>query len=220
MAVDRRDWSVVRRVVLSVAFVAPVATMLAAAGGPAAPSLGGAAASCCARLVADASFGPAAVSSSTALTGVGIVRAQRSSATAWRVVPPAPMQPAVLPVGVAKEAGLQVKTILAARAVSGLFPEIRDIGGVRPDALRWHPDGLAIDVMIPDWHSAAGVALGNRIVAFVLANSDRFGLDHVIWRNTLYLPDGTQRGGMGHYDHVHIATDGGGYPTGQEVYLR
>lgn len=220
MAVDRRDWSVVRRVVLAVALVAPVGAVLAAAGGPPAPSVGGAAASCCAPLVADASVEPVALSSSTALTGVGIVRAQRSSATAWRVVPPAPVLPAVLPVGVAKEAGLQVKTILAARAVSGLFPEIHDIGGVRPDALRWHPDGLAIDVMIPDWHSAAGVALGNRIVAFVLANSDRFGLNHVIWRNTLYLPDGTQRSGMGHYDHVHIATDGGGYPTGQEVYYR
>ena len=205
---------------LSVALVAPVAAVLAAAAGPAAPRVGDPAASCCARHVADASVAPAAMASSTALTGVGIVQAQGSSPTAWRVVPPAPVLPAVLPVGVAEEAGLQVKTILAARAVSGLFPEIRDIGGVRPDALRWHPDGLAIDVMIPDWHSAAGVALGNRIVAFVLANSDRFGLNHVIWRNTLYLPDGTQRSGMWHYDHVHIATDGGGYPTGQEVYYR
>lgn len=205
---------------LSVAFFAPVAAVLAAAGGPAAPSASGAAASCCARPVADASSARAPLSSSTGFTGVGIVWAQRSSATAWRVVPPEPVLPAALPVGVANEAGLQVKTILAARAVSGLFPEIRDIGGVRPDSLRWHPDGLAIDVMIPDWHSSAGVALGNRIVAFVLANADRFGLNHVIWRDVLYLPDGTQRGGMGHYDHVHIATDGGGYPTGQEVYFR
>ena len=56
----------------------------------------------------------------------------------------------VLPVGLAPERGLQVKTILVARSISALFPEIQNIGGVRPDALRWHPDGLALDVMIPE----------------------------------------------------------------------
>src|SRR5262245_8274388 len=53
-----------------------------------------------------------------------------------------------LPAGVASEQGLQVKTIWAARAVSVLFPEITTIGGFRQDALKWHPNGLAIDVMI------------------------------------------------------------------------
>ncbi len=40
-----------------------------------------------------------------------------------------------LPAGVGSEKGLQVKTILAERAVSAVFPEIHDIGGVRPDYL-------------------------------------------------------------------------------------
>ncbi|OBB14929.1 hypothetical protein A5662_06980 [Mycobacteriaceae bacterium 1482268.1] len=126
----------------------------------------------------------------------------------------------VLPVGRAPERGLQVKTILASRTISALFPEIHNIGGVRPDALRWHPDGLALDVMIPNPASAEGIALGNRIVAFALENAKRFDLQDCIWRGTYYTPGGSRAGGYGHYDHVHITTHGGGYPTGDEVYLR
>ena len=37
---------------------------------------------------------------------------------------------------------------------------------------------------------------------------------------TYYTPDGPQSGGAGHYDHVHITTTGGGYPTGGEIYYR
>ena len=126
----------------------------------------------------------------------------------------------VLPVGIAPERGLQVKTILVARSISVLFPEIQNIGGVRPDALRWHPDGLALDVMIPNPSSAEGIALGNRIVEFALENADRFDLQDCIWRGMYYTPSGAKAGGYGHYDHVHITTHGGGYPTGGEVYIR
>ncbi|MFY9920962.1 MAG: hypothetical protein WAL26_21585, partial [Mycobacterium sp.] len=126
----------------------------------------------------------------------------------------------VLPVGIAPERGLQVKTILVARSISALFPEIQNIGGVRPDSLRWHPNGLALDVMIPNASSAAGIELGNRIVAFALNNADRFDLQDCIWRGMYYTPSGVKAGGYGHFDHVHITTHGGGYPTGSEVYIR
>lgn len=133
----------------------------------------------------------------------------------WRAVE-AP--PAELPPGRAPEAGLQVKTILAARAISAAFPEILAIGGVRPDSLRWHPNGLALDVMISNYNTAEGIALGDQIVAFAMANADRFALQDCIWRGTYYTPGGAQAGNYGHYDHVHITTKGGGYPTGAEVY--
>lgn len=126
----------------------------------------------------------------------------------------------VLPASIAPERGLQVKTILVARSITALFPEIQSIGGVRPDALRWHPDGLALDVMIPNPTSAAGIALGNRIVEFALENAQRFDLQDCIWRGVYYTPKGAKAGGYGHYDHVHITTHGGGYPTGGEVYIR
>ncbi|WP_197504680.1 hypothetical protein [Mycobacterium sp. 852002-51163_SCH5372311] len=125
-----------------------------------------------------------------------------------------------LPAGVASERGLQVRTILAARAISAAFPEIHEIGGCRPDALPWHPNGLAIDVMIPNPSSAEGIELGDRIVAFVLDNADRFGMQDAIWRGVYYTPGGSQPSRLGHYDHVHVTTTGGGYPTGDEIYLR
>lgn len=111
---------------------------------------------------------------------------------------------AALPVGVANEAGLQPNAILAARAVSAQFPQIGEIGGVRPDSKPWHPSGLAIDIMIPNSGSAEGIALGDQIMAFAMANAGRFGVQDVIWRGTYYTPAGPQASGYGHFDHVHI----------------
>lgn len=129
--------------------------------------------------------------------------------------------PRFLPAGVAPERGLQVRTIQAARSISDAFPQIMQIGGVRADALRWHPNGLALDVMVPNPSSAEGIALGDSIVAYVMENAGRFGLQDAIWRGVYYTPGGgAQRGGYGHYDHVHVTTTGGGYPSGSEVYLR
>ena len=127
--------------------------------------------------------------------------------------------------GVGSEKGLQKDTILAERAVSAAFPEIRNIGGWRPDSLRWHPNGQAIDVMIPDPNSAHGKALGDAVLRFAFEHKGAFSLNHVIWRQTMYNPDGSSyvmenRGSptQNHMDHVHIATNGGGYPRGGEVY--
>ncbi|OBG30555.1 glycoside hydrolase [Mycobacterium sp. 852002-51057_SCH5723018] len=130
-----------------------------------------------------------------------------------------------LPAGVAPEQRLQVKTIWAARAISVLFPEIKTIYGYREDPLPWHPNGLAIDVMIPNHDSPEGIALGNQIAGYALANAKRWGINHVIWRQKIYpgvgAPSWTANYGnetLNHYDHVHIATDGGGYPSGHETY--
>lgn len=114
--------------------------------------------------------------------------------------------PEALPVGVAREAGLQPNTVMVARAISARFPQIAHIDGVRPDSKPWHPNGLAIDVMIPNHNSAEGVALGNEILAFVMSNAARFGLQDAIWHGTYYTPGGPQGSGYGHYDHVHVTT--------------
>ncbi|MFZ0834374.1 MAG: glycoside hydrolase, partial [Mycobacterium sp.] len=109
--------------------------------------------------------------------------------------------------------------------ISVMFPEITTIGGFRQDPLKWHPNGLAIDVMIPDYHSEEGIKLGNQIAGYALANAERWGVLHVIWRQGFYpgigAPSWTADYGnetANHFDHVHIATDGGGYPTGRETY--
>ncbi len=130
-----------------------------------------------------------------------------------------------LDAGVAPERGLQIKTIWVARAISMMYPEITTIGGYRQDALKWHPNGLAIDVMIPDHNSDEGIELGNQIAGLALANAERWGVIHVIWRQGFYpgigAPSWTADYGsetLNHFDHIHIATDGGGYPTGRESY--
>ena len=167
---------------------------------------------CCLEIVAAA---PVALSSVTSdgESSSSSAPGQLVSASRWRTVD------RTLPVGVAPERGLQVKTILAARSVSAAFPEIHEIGGVRPDPLPWHPNGLALDVIIPNPGTPEGIALGNQIVAFALKNATRFALQDAIWRGTYYTPNGPQSGGYGHYDHVHITTTGGGYPTGGEIYV-
>lgn len=168
---------------------------------------------CCVEIVA----APATSPQPALLTDPGSAAtspASLVSASRWRVVD------RTLPAGVAPERGLQVRTILTSRSISAVFPEINNIGGVRSDALRWHPNGLALDVMIPNPTSQAGIALGNQIVAYVLANAKRFGIQDAIWRGTYYTPGGAQSGGYGHYDHVHVTTTGGGYPDGDEVYYR
>nr|WP_244168181.1 glycoside hydrolase [Mycobacterium paraffinicum] len=130
-----------------------------------------------------------------------------------------------LPRGIASEDRLQVKTIWAERAISVLFPQITTIYGYREDPLPWHPNGLAIDVMIPNHASPEGIELGNQIAGYALANAKRWGINHVIWRQKIYpgVGGGSWTADLGsetlnHYDHVHIATNGGGYPTGHEVY--
>ena len=130
-----------------------------------------------------------------------------------------------LPAGTAPEAGLQVHTVWAARAISMMFPEITTIGGYRQDPLQWHPNGLAIDVMIPNHGTDEGIDLGNQIAGLALANARRWGVLHVIWRQGFYpgigAPSWTADYGnetANHFDHVHIATNGGGYPTGRETY--
>jgi hypothetical protein len=203
------------------AVITPAAVLLAAAGDVHPLAAGGDAdpvvdtvAPCCVEIVAVA---PAAFSSAPSSGQSSMSSAPGQLVSRWRVVDQG--IPRLLPIGVAPEQGLQVRTILAARSISAAFPEIHNIGGVRPDALRWHPDGLALDVMIPNPGTAEGIALGNEIVAFALKNVVRFGLQDVIWRGVYYTPSGPQRTGAGHFDHIHITTNGGGYPTGRETYV-
>nr|MCH9731740.1 hypothetical protein [Actinomycetes bacterium] len=131
---------------------------------------------------------------------------------------PVPGLPGLDRPGLANESRIQKYTRRLSRAISAAFPEIAEIGGYRADALHWHPDGLAIDVMIPQWDTPAGKALGDRVLAFVQTHANDLGLDHAIWRQAIYNADGTSSG-MGdrrsatqnHFDHLHITSIGGGY---------
>jgi hypothetical protein len=104
------------------------------------------------------------------------------------------------------ESGLQVKTLAVKRIVENMFPQITDIGGFREDRLKWHPNGLAVDVMIPNWDTPEGKALGDEIYGYLNAHADELGIDYMMWQE----PE--------HYNHIHVNTVGGGYPTGNEQF--
>ena len=181
---------------------------------------------CCAPVPASAPGAQAALP-----VGVPFVASAREAELLAASAPAPPVEAADFEVelspGVTPETGLQVHTIWAARAISMMFfREVTTIGGVRQDPLRWHPDGLAIDVMIPNHDTPEGIELGNQIAGYALANAKRWGVLHVIWRQGFYpgigAPSWMANYGnetANHFDHVHIATDGGGYPTGGEKYF-
>lgn len=75
---------------------------------------------------------------------------------------------------------------LAAYIIS-TFPGVQSIGGVRPDAIRDHPSGHAIDIMI-----GSDMALGDAINADVQSQAQRFGVSYTMWRVA------------NHFNHVHV----------------
>ncbi|WP_319456863.1 MULTISPECIES: phage tail tape measure protein [unclassified Mycobacterium] len=97
-------------------------------------------------------------------------------------------------------------------AVLQAFPQVTDIGGYRgPDGYNEHSSGRALDVMVPNWQSPDGVALGNQIVQWALSIP---GVNRVMWQQSLIRPGGQvepvpDRGSptANHMDHVHIFTD-------------
>lgn len=110
------------------------------------------------------------------------------------------------------EMNLQVNAVRLGRSVALNFPEIDVIGGWRPsDPFPDHPSGRAIDVMIPDWQSSEGSAVGDAVTEYILGNWEFFEVDYIIWRQQLIYPDSAtmmeDRGSptQNHFDHVHVS---------------
>ena len=112
------------------------------------------------------------------------------------------------------EKGLKPNAIKTRRAVLAKWPQITTIYGVRADPIPDHPSGRAIDIMIPNYKSAGGKALGKEISRWAQANAKDLGIQYVIWDQRIwnvqrnaegwrYMAD---RGGdsANHKNHVHI----------------
>ncbi|BBY19026.1 phage tail protein [Mycolicibacterium litorale] len=91
------------------------------------------------------------------------------------------------------------------------FPQIREIGGYRANGggSNDHPSGRALDIMIPDWDTPEGKALGDQINQWLHQNSDQLGIDSTIWQD-FWAPVtgggkrlGRQGANEGHYNHIH-----------------
>lgn len=99
--------------------------------------------------------------------------------------------------------------------VMKLWPGITSIGGRRAeDGFGEHSSGNALDIMIPNYASPQGMAMGNAVLAFLQKNGSALDVDGIIWRQTSYGYGGsltagkamTSRGNdtQNHMDHVHV----------------
>ncbi|MEW5810885.1 MAG: transglycosylase family protein [Actinomycetota bacterium] len=102
--------------------------------------------------------------------------------------------------------GLQINTLKGKQAIQANFPWATNIGGVRADALKWHPSGLALDVMIPgagglnDPTPAAGKAQGDQLYAWLKQHQSELGIDYIMWQQ------------KDHFNHLHVNFAPSGFP--------
>ena len=126
-----------------------------------------------------------------------------------------------LPASAGSEQNMQVNTKRLIRALHLRFGDrLATLGGWRADGGGYndHPSGQAVDAMIADFSSGAGVATGDELLDYVMSNAAFFNVEYAIWRQTYYPVGGApnlmeDRGGetANHFDHVHITVHGGGF---------
>jgi tape measure domain-containing protein len=83
-----------------------------------------------------------------------------------------------------------------------MWPSITSIGGRRSeDGKGEHSSGNAIDVMIPNYTSPEGIALGNAVLAFLQKNASALDVDGIIWRRMSYGYGGSLTSAKDYGDH-------------------
>jgi len=131
--------------------------------------------------------------------------AQRGIPPSWRAV----------------ERGLKPNAIKVHRAARAKFPQITTYYTLRAGVFTDHSTGRALDLMIPNYKSASGKALGYKVAAWAKANARDLGINYVIWNQHIwnitrdkegwrYMAD---RGGdsANHKNHVHITVFAAGF---------
>ncbi|MDO3187461.1 phage tail tape measure protein [Mycobacteroides abscessus subsp. abscessus] len=104
--------------------------------------------------------------------------------------------------------------------VMKMWPQIKSIGGRRSeDGYGEHSSGNAIDIMIPDYNTPQGMALGNAIAAMLAKNASALNLNGFIWRQQSYgyggsFTQGKQMPNRGddnqnHMNHLHVILGSG-----------
>lgn len=127
--------------------------------------------------------------------------------------------------GTREPASLQPDAQKVINAVSGRFDDtITNMHTIRSGSTG-HSSGKAVDLMIKNYKSAAGVAKGDRLAQFLLANRTQLGIYYLIWQDKIWLPHtgwteystsgkyGAQFTGnwtdtTRHMDHIHVEVYG------------
>jgi uncharacterized protein YgiM (DUF1202 family) len=113
------------------------------------------------------------------------------------------------------EKGLTARAIAVHRAALKAWPQITTYYGYRNDPSSDHYLGRALDLMIPDYKTAAGKALGYKVAAWAQANQKNLGIQYVIWNQHIWNVSRASEGwrlmadrgsdSANHKNHVHIS---------------
>ena len=116
------------------------------------------------------------------------------------------------------ERGLKPNAIKVHRGIRANFPQITSIGGVRKDPIPDHPSGRALDLMLPNYKSASGKALGSKVAAWARTNAKSLGIEYVIYNQRIWNIRRDKEGwrymasrgsdSANHKNHVHITVFG------------
>lgn len=115
----------------------------------------------------------------------------------------------------AVERGLNANAIRVHRACRATFPEIKTYYGRRAGSGSDHNVGAAIDIMIPNYKSASGQALGERIANWARVNQPSLRVTYMIWNQRIWNVSRANEGWRymasrgsdtaNHKDHVHVS---------------
>ncbi|WP_375432888.1 SH3 domain-containing protein [uncultured Friedmanniella sp.] len=120
--------------------------------------------------------------------------------------------------GTAVEKGLKPNAIKVHRAAMEKFPQIVTYYGVRKDPIPDHPSGRALDLMLPNYTSKKGQALGYAVRDWARAHARELGIQYVIFHQHIWNIQRDSEGwrymssrgsdSANHINHVHITVYG------------
>ena len=120
--------------------------------------------------------------------------------------------------GYAVEKGLKPNAIRVHRAAMAAFPQVVTYYGVRKDPIPDHPSGRALDLMLPNYQSRQGQALGYAVRDWARAHARELGIQYVIFHHHIWNIQRDREGWRymadrgsdtaNHLNHVHITVYG------------
>lgn len=126
------------------------------------------------------------------------------------------------PTGMPGETGLKPAALRTMRCAHKAFPQVRTIYGVgERGGPSDHGSGQAVDLMIEDYRSAAGKAVGDKAAAWAVAHAKELGISYVIWDARIWNVRRADEGwrpytryagasddNLLHKNHVHVSVTG------------
>ena len=117
--------------------------------------------------------------------------------------------------------GLKPNALKVLDAVRKNWPQIKVFGGVHPDPLPDHPSGRALDLMLPNYKSAAGKKLGHDMSRWLEARHSELGINYIIYDQHIWNEQRDKEGwrpmasrgsdSANHKNHVHVTVLAKGY---------